>query len=53
MEINEIRNFLEENKKNIINDTRDLVAIPSVSEDINKVKEALRLAIEKASNMGF
>lgn len=53
MEINKIHNFLEENKKNIINDTRDLISIPSVSEDIDKVKEALRLAIDKASNMGF
>lgn len=53
MEINKIHNFLEENKKNIIDDTRDLISIPSVSEDIDKVKEALRLAIDKASNMGF
>jgi succinyl-diaminopimelate desuccinylase len=53
MEINKIHNFLEENKKNIINDTRDLISIPSVSEDIDKVKEALRLAIDKASNMDF
>ncbi|WP_291565073.1 MULTISPECIES: Sapep family Mn(2+)-dependent dipeptidase [unclassified Clostridium] len=53
MEINKIHNFLEENRENIINHTKDLVEIPSVSQNIDKVKEALRLAIDKASNMGF
>lgn len=53
IEIQNINKFLQDNKENIINDIRDLVAIPSVSENLPKVKECLKTVICKAEKMGF
>ena len=51
--IENIKKYLDENKANIVADIKDLVKVPSVSEDLPKVKECLRLLISKAEKMGF
>lgn len=48
-----IDRFIYERKDLFLRDLDDLMSVPSVSEDIDEVKRALRLCIEKAKGYGL
>lgn len=50
---NQIDKFIDDNVDSIIRDTVDLINIPSVSKNIEKVTEALHALLEKGKNYGF
>lgn len=50
---NSIKNYLEQEKVNIINDCISLISIPSVSSNKQELKKALDFVIKNATNMGF
>lgn len=45
--------YIENNKDEMLKDLADFVAIPSVSSDKEKVKEALEFALKLGADMGF
>ena len=45
--------YIDTNQDNILRDLKDLVAVPSESDDHEKVKEALRLALKIAEDNGL
>ena len=45
--------YIDTNQDNILSDLKDLVAVPSESDDHEKVKEALRLALKIAEDNGL
>lgn len=49
----EIERFIEENKENIIEDSIELLSIPSVSDDEENLRKALKWVINRARSMGF
>ena len=49
----ELEKFLIRNEQKMHEDLQDFVAIPSVSEDREKVKEALRFILDLAGGYGF
>ncbi len=48
-----LKDYLDKYKYDIIDDIRELVAIPSESDDLEKVREALRFALDLAKKYGF
>lgn len=50
---NEILKFVDDSRGAIINDTIDLIGIPSISENTEETKNALTKAIEIGKKLGF
>lgn len=48
-----LNTYIENNKENILKDLSDLIAIPSVSADKDKVAEALEFTLKLGEKMGF
>ncbi len=48
-----LKDYLDKYKYDIIDDIKELVAIPSESDDLEKVREALRFALDLAKKYGF
>ncbi|OPJ60990.1 Sapep family Mn(2+)-dependent dipeptidase [Clostridium oryzae] len=53
MVVERIKNYVETQKKDIIDDCIEIINIPSISHDYGEVKKALHLIIDKAKSMGF
>lgn len=50
---NFLNTYIDEKKEAMLKDLADFVAIPSVSEDIEKVREALEFVLHLGEKMGF
>lgn len=49
----EIMNYIDEKKKDILNDLNGFIAIPSISDNEEEVKNALIYAVELGKKLGF
>ena len=48
-----IKSYIEINKDNMLKDLAELIAIPSISEDLEQVAEGMNWVLSKAEELGF
>lgn len=53
MDADGIKAYIDAHREDMIEDLRPLIAIPSVTEDRENVKKALRYVLRLAGQMGF
>ncbi len=53
MDIFAIKKYIEQNERAMVEDLRNFIAIPSITEDRSAVRKALRYVLELAQRMGF